>query len=182
MSADLQIAGQTGQAELYPEIVVRNLDVIDYLSHNCKWCGEVIFNSSTKPRTFCDNNNRCCNNYSRRGVNRTVWEALKRASRTPLVAHDEPSFAPTMVRQVIGTKHGEVEVIRVKPMRLFPSAKKQRGGVGMCPKGKELGVNTPLPEPTPTVTGWERGEVEHRGRAGLRRIKRGKDQEAFVIK
>lgn len=40
----------------------------------------------------------------------------------------------------------------------------------------------PVPEPTPTITGWERGEVEHRGRSGLRRIERAKDQEAIAIK
>jgi hypothetical protein len=147
MSTTRQLVG-CGQAESCHEIAVRNLDVTDYLANRCKWCGEYIFDSSTKPRRFCDNGNVCWNNYSRRGVNRTVWEALKRAKST-LVAHDVPSFAPTMVRQVIGTKKGEVEVIRVKPMRLFPSAKKQHRGVGMCPKGKELGVNTPVPEPTP---------------------------------
>jgi hypothetical protein len=36
---------------------------------------------------------------------------------------------------------------------------------------------------TPTTTGWERGEVEHRARGnGLRRIERKKDQPALVIK
>ena len=39
-----------------------------------------------------------------------------------------------------------------------------------------------VPEPTPTITGWERGDVEHRGRNGLRRIERRKDQAAFKIK
>jgi hypothetical protein len=39
-----------------------------------------------------------------------------------------------------------------------------------------------VPEPTPTITGWERGEVEHKGRAGLRRIKRNNDQKAILIR
>jgi hypothetical protein len=46
-------------------IAVRNLYVIDYLAKWCKWCGAVIFDSSTKPRMFCDNNNVCCNAFSR---------------------------------------------------------------------------------------------------------------------
>jgi hypothetical protein len=51
------------QPEAY--IAVRNLVVIDFLVKRCKWCGAVIFNSPTKPRTFCDNNNVCCNAFSR---------------------------------------------------------------------------------------------------------------------
>lgn len=166
MSAELNHAAD-GQAELCPEIAVRNLDVIDYLANTCKWCGEVIFNSSTKPRTFCNNNNLCCNNYSRRGVGKKVWDALKRAKRC-LVVDDTPSFAPTMVNKRIKTTFTDgqggfksVDVCRVEPMRLFPSTRKQRG-VGVCPKGKELGVNTVLPEPTPVGGMFERNAVHRR--------------------
>lgn len=159
MNAELQAAAGIGQAELYPEIHVRNLDVIDYLANLCKWCDVPIFDSFTKPRSFCNNGNVCCNNYSRRGVSKKVWEALKRAKRE-LVVKDKPSFVDTMVNTIIKNARGdEIEVIRLEPMRLFPSEKKQRGGVGVCPKGKELGVNAPVPEPTPLFTGWERGDV-----------------------
>lgn len=68
MSTELKTAASDGQAEV--EIAVRNLDVIDYLAHRCKWCGEHIFDSSTKPRKFCNNNNRCCMAYSRSVRNR----------------------------------------------------------------------------------------------------------------
>jgi hypothetical protein len=67
MSAELQTAGQVRWAgvRLSGPTTVRNLDVIDLLANYCKWCGECIFDSSTKPRMFCDNNNVCCNAYSR---------------------------------------------------------------------------------------------------------------------
>jgi hypothetical protein len=47
-------------------------------------------------------------------------------------------------------------------------------------KVKNSSLSTSVPEPTPTITGWET-EVEHRGRNGLRRIERGKEQDAIAI-
>jgi hypothetical protein len=35
----------------------------------------------------------------------------------------------------------------------------------------ELGFLTPVPQPTPTITGWERGEVVHRARTGKNKAK-----------
>lgn len=49
----------------------------------------------------------------------------------------------------------------VRPPKRFV---KDPGGVGVCPKGKDLGHITAPPEPTPTITRWERGEVEHKAR------------------
>lgn len=194
---------QVGKAEVCPEIAVRNLDVIDYLANDCKWCGEVIFNSSTKPRSFCDNNNRCCNNYSRRGVSSKVWEALKSAKNL-LVLKDAPSFAPTIVKTITKNERGEdVEVFRVEPMRLFPAEEKQ---TGVCARPKdeptnpsELGAVKPpeLPfvvkKPTKVEAARIKAErklnrpagrvVEHKARYnGLSRHMRGKDQHAFAIK
>jgi len=144
MSTATQNVLIAGQAELCPETVVRNLDVINYLANSCKWCCEYIFDSSTKPRKFCDNNNVCCNNYSRRGVSKTVWEALKRASRY-LVVNDTPSFAPTTVKKRVKTKFTDgqgdfkaIDVYRVEPMRLFPSAKGR-------PTAKPLSKDLPCP-------------------------------------
>jgi hypothetical protein len=51
------------------EITVRNL-MVDYLLKRCKECGEIIIDSSTKPRMFCNNGNVCCNRFSRGRRNR----------------------------------------------------------------------------------------------------------------
>jgi hypothetical protein len=77
------------------------------------------------------------------------------------VVKDEPSYVPTMVRREIQAHDGygnfkSLDVIRIEPARLRVRARVQRG-VGACPKGKELGVGTPVPEPTPV--GFERNAV-----------------------
>jgi hypothetical protein len=64
MSTELQAAAG-GRAGADVKIAVRNSLVIDFLVKRCKQCGKEIFDSSTKPRKFCDNNNRCCMAYSR---------------------------------------------------------------------------------------------------------------------
>src|ERR1700730_16066580 len=60
-----------------PEMVFRNLDVIDYLIKRCKWCNKEILDSSTKPRMFCDNNNSCCSSYSRKERNKVAKRIVK---------------------------------------------------------------------------------------------------------
>jgi len=94
MSTAQQAAIAAGQVEVCLGSAVRNLDVIDFLANRCRWCGEYIFDSATKPRSFCNNNNVCCNKFSRHGgVTKAVWDAqhLARINSKKLVA-DHPAF------------------------------------------------------------------------------------------
>jgi hypothetical protein len=94
MSTTPQAAMVAGQAEVCLEPTVRNLDVIDFLANRCRWCGEYIFDSATKPRRFCNNNNVCCNKFSRHGgVTKAVWDSQHLArinAKKPVLDH--PAF------------------------------------------------------------------------------------------
>jgi hypothetical protein len=114
MSTDLEIVEMGGQVEA--DTTVRNLLVIDFLSKRCKWCGEYIFDSSTKPRKFCDNNNRCCNAYSRSLRNRDRY-------LSKIDGRYEGPLSGITKRRITGKDHGfhpillpkDVDV-RVKPI------------------------------------------------------------------
>jgi len=235
--------------------------VIDYLAKRCKWCGADVIDSPTKHRQFCDNNNVCCNAYSRakkRGKAKRssltvcraraqrwvkLWEWGKagstvdniRVSRDEVIRasgqtvecirdfSDQISEKPLTFSTLLDhIRKEKVTVDRIIERRketrlvkdvhqpcfsrclhcgteftdvkgrptlssfafcdetLLVASSCKRAWLAAHPEVSKW--SGPVPEPTPVITGWERGEIEHRGRAGLRRIKRGKDQEAFIIK
>lgn len=256
MSAELQTAaGIEAEIRLSGSTAVRNF-FIDYLAKRCKWCGADVEDSPTKHRQFCDNNNVCCNAYSRakkRGkakrsslavcqsrANRwlQIWEWGKAGSTVDniRVSRDEVIRASGQTVECILTfvddntrskgftfdrarkekltldriveRRKEIQLVKDHGQKFsrcmqcgteftdqgrpvvsaFAFCGETQLVAGSCKKAwlvahpETCKPSDPVPEPTPMVTGWERGEVEHKSRAGIRRIERKKDQPAFAVK
>jgi hypothetical protein len=182
MSTIPQAAIVAGQAELCPEIAVRNL-VVDYLLQECKWCGEVIIDSSTKRRKFCNNGNVCCNAYSRDKKRREQGFKHSQFWGPWIYQHD------TIVRGQ-GDLFAVSEVIFKSTPKRVPSDKPKYFGGGVCTADGSLAVtprsvkhevdanNRPtIKEPTPVA--FERHALigprrQIEGKATKRRGSRGK--------
>jgi hypothetical protein len=185
-----QIANSQSTAELSPEIPVRNL-VVDYLLKLCKWCGEEIVDSATKPRKFCNNDNVCCNNSSRHGgITKTEWNQKRLAHTTRRTSNGQ--YVTVMQRVDVGAKtstfaHKEGVATKsvVKPVLVWVDGQADGGcfvaDAVMVPQRPEpqpgpthhtIDVNDrpAVPEPTPTITGWEQGKVEHKARRKTGRL------------
>jgi hypothetical protein len=177
MSTAPQAALTAGQAEICPAIPVRNLDVIDYLSHKCKWCGAEILDSATKRRKFCNNDNVCCNAYSR-----------DKKRREKVFKHSQFWGPWVYKRETIVLGQGDLfatsEVIfKSTPKRVPCERPKYFGGNGVCPPegslattaGKkvthEVDVNDRpiVQEPTPIGGLFERNAVHGRHRVSWAR-------------
>lgn len=130
------------------EIGVRNLHVMDFLIKRCKWCAKEIFDSSTKPRIFCNNNNVCCNAYSRHKRNRD--RSLGFDGR-----YEGPVNGVSKKRRV-----GKDRV--ATPVTMKNSNEPEHTSLGY--------ERVPVPEPTPLITGWELGAVEHKARRKTGRL------------
>ena len=110
----------------------------------------------------------------------TLMERVDVGVKQSSFQHGESVAKKSVVKPRLVWVDGKADGARLVPDAVMvPQRPEPRSG----PTHHTVNVNDRpmVPEPTPTVTGWEHGEVEHKSRAGVRRIERGKEQEAFAI-
>lgn len=131
----------------------------------CRWC-EVSLHSKTKPLKDCSNT--CKQAFLRHGCSKAEWFLLKEIERA--VKEQDHAREAELRKAAAGLLCSTPQ-----SRSAFDSAFGARVFSRIEEVDSPLGWLTPVPEPTPTITGWERSEVvvaprRKSGFADLRRL------------
>lgn len=138
----------------------------------CRWC-EAPLHSKTKPRKDCGD--ACRKQFERHGCTKEAWEAYKALTTVEKVEEFREEWRGEYRKKFVAWVKEDREEQTAQLKTTLPAIDLHgEGQTATTPRPVTHQVNEndrpEVKEPTPTITGWERGAVVHKARRTTGRL------------